>query len=81
MGKIEVKSEKGAKKADKKGDRLLFLKLGSGIILGNAIRTRARENIFSRWQGLTPETILFLTEKVACPLFSPLFLLFLYGVT
>jgi hypothetical protein len=43
MGKMEVKSEKGAKK----GGRLLFLILESGLILGNAIRTRVRESIFS----------------------------------
>jgi len=39
--------------------------MGLDLILGDAIRERARENIFSQWQGLIPTS-----KKVACPFFK-----------
>jgi hypothetical protein len=39
--------------------------MGSDLILGDAIREKARENIFSQWQGLIPTS-----KKIACPFFQ-----------
>jgi hypothetical protein len=63
------------KKGDEKRGQATFSDVGIRSYLRECCKDEKQESIFSLWQGLTPiiEAVLFLAEKVACPLFFPFF--------
>jgi len=70
-----ISHEKKGTFPKKKRGQATFSDVGIRSYLRECCKDEKQESIFSLWQGLTPiiEAVLFLTEKVACPLFFPFF--------